>query len=290
MMQKLSCFPLSEKCGRPIFKDKRLRDGVLTLRMWWSPPSSACSLLSPHTHLSVALTVSGRLPERRVQLSECSFNGGATPALLAISCLQPGMSSSGSSSSSRKEFDVKQILRIRWRWFGHTALPPTHSPPLEHFAGRRAGGSPGDRGSVSGCSNSTSAGVSTSAGGYGLVSSGSAGSNLCHGSSNRKFAEAVGSRGGAGAATGSSCPRSLSQPECRSSAAALSWESPPPHRRSRPLSSMEPSGEVPLPQLPPEPSVQLGLEEDAAAAAAMGAVGTEDNNNNPPETDSSSCR
>uniref|UniRef100_A0AAX7SZ95 BTB domain-containing protein n=1 Tax=Astatotilapia calliptera TaxID=8154 RepID=A0AAX7SZ95_ASTCA len=31
------------------------------------------------------------------------------------------MSSSGSGSSSRKEFDVKQILRIRWRWFGHPA-------------------------------------------------------------------------------------------------------------------------------------------------------------------------
>uniref|UniRef100_A0A3Q3WKW8 BTB domain-containing protein n=1 Tax=Mola mola TaxID=94237 RepID=A0A3Q3WKW8_MOLML len=63
------------------------------------------------------------------------------------------MSSSGSGSSSRKEFDVKQILRIRWRWFGHPAVPPPHSPPLgDYFAGRRTGGSSGDGASVSGCS------------------------------------------------------------------------------------------------------------------------------------------
>uniref|UniRef100_A0A672JFS5 BTB domain-containing protein n=1 Tax=Salarias fasciatus TaxID=181472 RepID=A0A672JFS5_SALFA len=70
------------------------------------------------------------------------------------------MSSSGSGSSSRKEFDVKQILRIRWRWFGHPAVPPPHSPPLgEYFAaGRRAGASPGDGPSVSGGSNSNPAG------------------------------------------------------------------------------------------------------------------------------------
>ncbi|XP_043548868.1 kelch-like protein 5 isoform X3 [Chiloscyllium plagiosum] len=30
-------------------------------------------------------------------------------------------------SVSRKEFDVKQILRIRWRWFGHPASQPTTS-------------------------------------------------------------------------------------------------------------------------------------------------------------------
>uniref|UniRef100_A0A8C3GBG6 Kelch-like family member 5 n=1 Tax=Cyclopterus lumpus TaxID=8103 RepID=A0A8C3GBG6_CYCLU len=56
----------------------------------------------------------------------------------------------GSGSSSRKEFDVKQILRIRWRWFGHPAVPPPHSPPLgDYFAGRRAGGSSGDGASAS---------------------------------------------------------------------------------------------------------------------------------------------
>ncbi|KAK7929441.1 hypothetical protein WMY93_005836 [Mugilogobius chulae] len=192
------------------------------------------------------------------------------------------MSSSGSSSSSRKEFDVKQILRIRWRWFGHTALSPTHSPPQEHFAGRRAGGSPADTGSVSGCS-STSVSISSSTSGpSGLVTSGSAGSNLCHGNTNRKFGEAAGSRVSAGSVSGSACPRSLSQPECRSSSAALSWDSPPPHRRPRPLSCMEASADLPL-----ESSAQLGLEETVAAGTA--AAGTEDNNNNPAETDSSSC-
>eukprot|EP00062_Callorhinchus_milii_P005038 gi/632944074/ref/XP_007887300.1/ PREDICTED: kelch-like protein 5 isoform X3 [Callorhinchus milii] len=30
-------------------------------------------------------------------------------------------------SVSRKEFDVKQILRIRWRWFGHPPSPPATS-------------------------------------------------------------------------------------------------------------------------------------------------------------------
>lgn len=201
----------------------------------------------------------------------------------------PGMSSSGSGSSSRKEFDVKQILRIRWRWFGHPAVPPPHSPPLgDYFAGRRAGGSPGDGPSVSGGSNSSSSSVYPGAGGHGgLVASGSAGSNLCSGSS-RKFVDPTGSRGGPGGAaagaTGSSCPRSLSQPECRSSAAALSWVSPPPHRRSRPVTTMEPHGEAPVPQLPPEPAAHAGVEEEAAAGA-----GTEENNNHP-DTDSSSCR
>uniref|UniRef100_A0A8C4IWZ8 Kelch-like family member 5 n=1 Tax=Dicentrarchus labrax TaxID=13489 RepID=A0A8C4IWZ8_DICLA len=81
------------------------------------------------------------------------------------------MSSSGSGSSSRKEFDVKQILRIRWRWFGHPAVPPPHSPPLgDYFAGRRTGGSSGDGPSVSGCSNPTSASVNPSAGSHGIVS------------------------------------------------------------------------------------------------------------------------
>ncbi|XP_070770633.1 kelch-like protein 5 [Enoplosus armatus] len=205
------------------------------------------------------------------------------------------MSSSGSSSSSRKEFDVKQILRIRWRWFGHPAVPPPHSPPLgDYFAGRRTGGSSGDGPSVSGCSNSNSGSVNPSAGSHsGLVASGSAGSNLCNGS-NRKFADPAGSRGGPGGAavgaTGSSCPRSFSQPECRSSAAALSWVSPPPHRRSRPVSSMEPPGEAPVPQLVPEPSAHVGVEEEEAAAAAAPAASGSEENNNHPETDSSSCR
>ncbi|XP_034399665.1 kelch-like protein 5 isoform X2 [Cyclopterus lumpus] len=206
------------------------------------------------------------------------------------------MSSSGSGSSSRKEFDVKQILRIRWRWFGHPAVPPPHSPPLgDYFAGRRAGGSSGDGASASGCSSSNSASANPGAGGHGgLVASGSAGSNLCNGN-NRKFADPTGSRGGPGGAagaTGSSCTRSFSQPECRSpAAAALSWVSPPPQRRSRPAANMEPPGEAPAPQQVtlPESTAPVGVEEEeeGAAAAAPAASGTEDNHQ---ETDSSSCR
>lgn len=205
------------------------------------------------------------------------------------------MSSSGSGSSSRKEFDVKQILRIRWRWFGHPAVPPPHSPPLgDYFPGRRAGGSSGDGPSVS-SSNSNSNSVNPSAGSHGgLVASGSAGSNLCNGSgSSRKFADPAGSRGGPGGAaagaTGSSCPRSFSQPECRSSSAALSWVSPPPQRRSRPVTSMDPPGEAPAPQLVPEPP-GVEEEEEAAATAAVAAAACNEENNNHPETDSSSCR
>ncbi|MED6255995.1 hypothetical protein ATANTOWER_017989 [Ataeniobius toweri] len=204
------------------------------------------------------------------------------------------MSNSGSGSSSRKEFDVKQILRIRWRWFGHPAVPPPHSPPLgDYFSARRTGGSPADGPSVNGCSNLNSAGVNPSAGGHsGLVASGSAGSNLCKGSgSGRKFTDPAGSRGGpagaAAGATGNSCTRSLSQPECRSSSAALSWISPPPRRRARPVTNMEPPGEAPVPQLVVEPSAPAGVEEEVEQAAA-GATGTGENNH--PETDSSSCR
>lgn len=183
---------------------------------------------------------------------------------------------------------MKQILRIRWRWFGHPAVPPPHSPPLgDYFSARRTAVSPADGPSVSGCSNLNSARANQSSGCHsGLVASGSAGSNLCNGTG-RKFGDPVGSRGGpAGAtagATGNSCTRSLSQPECRSSAAALSWISPPPRRRARPVTNMEPPGEAPVPQVVVDPSAPAGMEEVAA-----GAAGTEESNH--PETDSSSCR
>lgn len=196
------------------------------------------------------------------------------------------MSSSGSGSTSRKEFDVKQILRIRWRWFGHPSVPPPHSPPLgDYFSGRRTSGSAGDGPSVSGCSGTNPDGVRAiaGAGGHGgLVASGSAGSNLCHGNGGgRKFADTPGNRISSGdaavGATGNSCPRSFSQPECRSSAAALSWVSPPPLR-------MEPSGEAPAPQPVPARAAQVGVDQEAAVAAPSCAE------ENHPETDSSSCR
>lgn len=172
---------------------------------------------------------------------------------------------------------MKQILRIRWRWFGHP-VPPPHSPLGDYFAGRRAGGNAGDEPSVSGCGNSTPAGANAGSHG-GLVASGSAGSNLC----GRKFVDPPGSRGGPGA-TGSSCPRSISQPECRSSPAALPWVSPPAQRRSRPVTNMEPPGEAPVPPLLPESPANVVVEEAAAAAVGSG------ESCNHPETDSSSCR
>uniref|UniRef100_A0A665WL92 BTB domain-containing protein n=1 Tax=Echeneis naucrates TaxID=173247 RepID=A0A665WL92_ECHNA len=90
------------------------------------------------------------------------------------------MSSSGSGSSSRKEFDVKQILRIRWRWFGHPAVPPPHSPPLgDYFAGRRAGGCSEDGPSVSGSSGANSAGVNPGAGAPPRTSNSSATLSSC---------------------------------------------------------------------------------------------------------------
>ncbi|KAF5897404.1 kelch-like protein 5 isoform X1, partial [Clarias magur] len=33
------------------------------------------------------------------------------------------------SAPGRRDFDVKQILRIRWRWFGHATSPPPLPPP-----------------------------------------------------------------------------------------------------------------------------------------------------------------
>ncbi|KAL4641762.1 kelch-like protein 5 isoform X1 [Arapaima gigas] len=49
-------------------------------------------------------------------------------------------------SASRKEFDMKQILRIRWRWLGHPASPPPHVPPphTDFSGGRHAEGSHDD--------------------------------------------------------------------------------------------------------------------------------------------------
>ncbi|XP_061763129.1 kelch-like protein 5 isoform X1 [Nerophis ophidion] len=178
------------------------------------------------------------------------------------------MSSGGSSSSSRKEFDVKQILRIRWRWFGHPAAPPPHSPPLrDYFPGRRAVDNSSKGPSFSGGESSDPAGVNSHT--SGLVTSGSAGFN------GRKFVDLPENRGG-------SCPRSASQPECRSSTAA--WVSPPPRRHTRPVSNMEPSGEAPVRQVVPEPSAHVGGQAEAVAAS------TEGNHNQNPDSDSSSCR
>ncbi|OCT99431.1 hypothetical protein XELAEV_180052122mg, partial [Xenopus laevis] len=41
-------------------------------------------------------------------------------------------------SGSRKDFDVKQILKIRWRWFGHQTAPASRVDILhqEEFVDR----------------------------------------------------------------------------------------------------------------------------------------------------------
>ncbi|XP_061627213.1 kelch-like protein 5 isoform X2 [Phyllopteryx taeniolatus] len=217
------------------------------------PPPSAS--LPPSVRPSAASD--GR---ERPSGGELERNGGLAPRLAAA------MSTGSSDPSSRKEFDVKQILRIRWRWFGHPAVPP---PPRDDLAGRRTG--TGGRSSSAGPPpppsppppppppprpppsnfsgrSSTPDGIARGHGG--LVTSGSAGSNLCNGT---KFAASSG---------GSSRSRSESQPERSGSLAAWPSPPPPPRRRSRPVSNTEPS--------------------------ARGGAGGEDSD--PPDTDSSSCR
>ncbi|KAI1887646.1 hypothetical protein AGOR_G00192450 [Albula goreensis] len=114
-------------------------------------------------------------------------------------------------SSSRKEFDVKQILRIRWRWFGHPTSPPPHSQPLGDFFSGRGTGSTADSPSVSGCASTSTTTASSS-------------SSSCS-SNNRKFLEQA-SHAASLSASVSACPRSLSQQDCRSPP-ALPWLATP---------------------------------------------------------------
>ncbi|KAG5848059.1 hypothetical protein ANANG_G00094350 [Anguilla anguilla] len=104
-------------------------------------------------------------------------------------------------SGSRKEFDVKQILRIRWRWFGHPTSPPPHSQALgDLFSGRGvectsdSAGTPVHRGA-----NNASTGTSRSS---------------CS-SNNRKFLQSA-SHAESLSASISACTRSFSQQDCRS--------------------------------------------------------------------------
>ncbi|KAJ8410982.1 hypothetical protein AAFF_G00180170 [Aldrovandia affinis] len=116
-------------------------------------------------------------------------------------------------SSSRKEFDVKQILRIRWRWFGHPTSPPPHSQPLgDFFSGRGTGGT-ADSPSVSGCASASNTGAITSS------------SSVSCNSSNRKFLEPA-SHAASISASVSACPHSFSHPDCRSPPALL-WVATP---------------------------------------------------------------
>ncbi|XP_036372588.1 kelch-like protein 5 [Megalops cyprinoides] len=102
-------------------------------------------------------------------------------------------------SGSRKEFDVKQILRIRWRWFGHPTSPPPHGQALGDFFSSRGTGSAADGPSVSGCASNSSSNTS----------SGSCNSNT------RKFLEPA-THAVSLPTSASACPRSFSQQDCRS--------------------------------------------------------------------------
>ncbi|XP_062333766.1 kelch-like protein 5 isoform X1 [Osmerus eperlanus] len=191
--------------------------------------------------------------------------------------------SSSNSSSSRKEFDVKQILRIRWRWFGHPTVPPPHTPPLGDFLKRKGtDDSTGENPSVSGC-NADASTSNVSTGRNGLTTSSSNCANLCN-ANNGKLMESVGSSnipGAASPATESSvCPRSISAPEGRSSA-ALSWVSSPSLSHSRPLQNTEPPGETQVRQPLLLVSVPVTEEETTASRPE---------NRKHAETDSSSCR
>ncbi|XP_048827647.1 kelch-like protein 5 isoform X2 [Brienomyrus brachyistius] len=109
-------------------------------------------------------------------------------------------------SGSRKEFDVKQILRIRWRWFGHPASPPPHSPAQgDFFSGRNAGAS----------ADSTSSGATSGGGGNISCGTGDVGSCI-NSSDNRKFLGTSDHPVSLSAAA-SVCLRSFSEGDCRSS-------------------------------------------------------------------------
>uniref|UniRef100_A0A4W4E961 BTB domain-containing protein n=1 Tax=Electrophorus electricus TaxID=8005 RepID=A0A4W4E961_ELEEL len=58
-----------------------------------------------------------------------------------------------------KDFDVKQILRIRWRWFGHPTSPPPGSQPLEDLLSHRGTGgtSSSEHHSLGGCAGGSGA-------------------------------------------------------------------------------------------------------------------------------------
>ncbi|XP_012686745.2 kelch-like protein 5 isoform X2 [Clupea harengus] len=169
-------------------------------------------------------------------------------------------------SSSRKEFDVKQILRIRWRWFGHPTSPPPHNqPPLgDFFTGRGTAGTSGDLPSVSGCSPST--GGASNSNGTGSSSASSGGGSAGNLNNNRKFGDTGRQSNGPVPTGATACPRSFSQQECRSPP-ALAWM-PPPHSRS-----------------------VLGVTTEVAptTSSVENATGVEENNNNV-DSDSSSCK
>ncbi|XP_017540686.1 kelch-like protein 5 isoform X1 [Pygocentrus nattereri] len=171
-------------------------------------------------------------------------------------------------SNPRRDFDVKQILRIRWRWFGHATSPPPgpeplHEPLHELFSGRTSGGG-GGAGSSSRCEPPRSPAIS--------------GSNDAATSGDGKLAESSGHATTSVTtvtARSSACPRSASQHECGSAPRPS-----PAHSRS---------------------ALDIGSVSGSASTehgSTDGNQGDEENNNNnnaaaaaaAVESDSSSCR
>lgn len=172
-------------------------------------------------------------------------------------------------SNPRKDFDVKQILRIRWRWFGHpTSPPPGNQPSGDLFSGSRVTGGTttgGDQPSLGGCgSSSPAAGASSS--------NGNSSSNI---NNNRKFGESVSNNGLSTVVMlgASACPRSMSQQECRSPSPGP-WVFPAHSRSSESL----------------EPLQQQQREPPSTRVPEAPGPGDDENNNHNVDSDTSSCR
>uniref|UniRef100_A0A8B9J6K4 Kelch-like family member 5 n=1 Tax=Astyanax mexicanus TaxID=7994 RepID=A0A8B9J6K4_ASTMX len=176
-------------------------------------------------------------------------------------------------STPRRDFDVKQILRIRWRWFGHATSPPPgpeslHEPLHELFSVRSSSGA----GTSSRCELPSRSPVTSACSDTAAAATGTT-------SSERKLPESGGGRVTVTtvATRASACPRSASQHECGSAP-----RSSPAHSRSA-------------------LDVSLNVNENPELGGASGSadcnLGDEENNNNnnaaaaaAVESDSSSCR
>ncbi|KAI4878674.1 hypothetical protein NFI96_008653 [Prochilodus magdalenae] len=199
------------------------------------------------------------------QLARALSVHGAAPAPREHACfLLPSRGASG-MSNPRRDFDVKQILRIRWRWFGHATSPPPgpeplHEPLHELFSGG-AGSSPGCEPPRSTTTSGSSDAATSTSGDRKLVESGG------------RVTTTVTTV----TARSSACPRSASQHECGSAP-----RTSPAHSRS---------------------ALDIGSassEHGGANGSADGNQGDEENNNNnnaanaaaavAVESDSSSCR
>ncbi len=231
-----------------------------------------CVFPSPHPY-SVSLYTSS--PWSSPEVHACSVTKTITDHEARRSVPASPVTGVSGMSNPRKDFDVKQILRIRWRWFGHPTSPPSpgNQPSGDLFSSsggssRGTGGSSsgGDQPSLGGCGNSNAAAGASS-------SNGNSSSNI---NNNRKFGD-LGPNSGHSAAvvSASVCPRSMSQQECRSSPPAP-WVFPAHSRSSECLEPL-------LQQQQQKQQQQSTRIKDAPAP------GDEENNNNV-ESDSSSCR